>query len=94
MIRQAATEMGGVIIKVGQFLSTRVDVLPEEYIANYHCSRMRLPPVHFQAIAEAVQRSFGSPMGECSHRWSHSTIAAASLGQVHGAPLQMVRASS
>jgi predicted unusual protein kinase regulating ubiquinone biosynthesis (AarF/ABC1/UbiB family) len=28
--RQLAVRMGGVLIKVGQFLSSRVDILPEE----------------------------------------------------------------
>ncbi len=41
--REVALEMGGVLIKLGQFLSTRVDVLPPEYIEELGSLQDQVP---------------------------------------------------
>src|SRR5262245_48861253 len=48
--RGLAAEMGGVLIKIGQFLSTRVDLLPPEIIAELAGLQDEVPPAPFAAI--------------------------------------------
>ena len=86
MIRQAATEMGGVIIKVGQFLSTRVDVLPEEYISELSLLQERFRPFTFRQSRKLSNGAWQSDRG------SLPIVRAAPhsggiLGQVHRARL-------
>src|SRR5579862_3864213 len=56
-IRTAALQMGGVLIKVGQFLSTRVDLLPPEYIEELSLLQDEVPGVSFDQIRIAAEAS-------------------------------------
>jgi predicted unusual protein kinase regulating ubiquinone biosynthesis (AarF/ABC1/UbiB family) len=85
LIRDAALEMGGVIIKVGQFLSTRVDVLPEEYIEELALLQDEVPAVPFDEVRQVVEKSFEQPLHEVYACFDPTPLAAASLGQVHRA---------
>lgn len=85
--RALAIEMGGVMIKLGQFLSARVDVLPAEITAELAGLQDEVPPVPFPAIMAALQTELGdvtSRFAEIEER----PLAAASLGQAHRATLQ------
>ena len=48
--RTLAIEMGGVLIKVGQFLSTRVDVLPVEFTEELRGLQDEVPAVDYEEI--------------------------------------------
>lgn len=86
-LRTAALEMGGVLVKVGQFLSTRVDLLPAEYIEELSLLQDEVPGVPFPEIRAVVESELGGPL-ERHFRWfDPQAIAAASLGQVHEAVL-------
>jgi predicted unusual protein kinase regulating ubiquinone biosynthesis (AarF/ABC1/UbiB family) len=82
--RTLAVEMGGVMIKLGQFLSARVDVLPVEITEELQGLQDEVPaerPEHILAAAEAE-------LGDLSTHFSHieeTPLAAASLGQAHRA---------
>ncbi|MDD2695563.1 MAG: hypothetical protein PHD58_06555, partial [Anaerolineales bacterium] len=62
--RTLAVEMGGVLIKVGQFLSSRVDVLPEEITAELEGLQDEVPAERFPDIRQGVEADFGVPLGE------------------------------
>src|SRR5436305_4486680 len=87
-IRNAALEMGGVLIKVGQFLSSRVDLLPAEYIEELALLQDEVPGVPFAEIRAALEREFGEPPEQTFLSIEPVPIAAASLGQVHIATLR------
>lgn len=81
--RTLAIELGGVLIKVGQFLSTRVDVLPLEFTDELQGLQDEVPPVLFEEIREVAENEFGCPLDNKYSRFEREPLAAASLGQVH-----------
>ena len=86
-IRNTALEMGGVLIKVGQFLSTRVDLLPTEYIDELALLQDEVPPVPFAAIRTKIETELGGAIEDWFSWIDEVPLAAASLGQVHRAVL-------
>jgi len=85
--RALATEMGGVLIKLGQFLSTRVDILPPEITSELAGLQDEVPPERFEGIARQIEEDFGRPLAEIFTAIAPETIGAASLAQVHRALL-------
>lgn len=86
-IRESALEMGGVLIKVGQFLSSRVDLLPAEYIEELSQLQDEVPAVRFEEIVPLVERELAMPLDKAFAQFDREAVAAASLGQVHAALL-------
>lgn len=85
--RKTALTLGGVVIKLGQFFSTRVDVMPPEYIEELSKLQDTVPPVSFEAVREIVEGEFGRRLEEVFLEFDHEAWAAASLAQVHKAVL-------
>jgi predicted unusual protein kinase regulating ubiquinone biosynthesis (AarF/ABC1/UbiB family) len=83
--RQLAVRMGGVLIKVGQFLSSRVDILPQEITSELEGLQDEVPPENFAAIKRLAEEELGKPMEEVFQSFDEIPLAAASLGQVHKA---------
>ena len=85
--RSLAIQMGGVMIKVGQFMSTRVDVLPVEITAELSGLQDEVPAEKFSVIQQVAGKEFGIPLLEKFLYVDPEPLAAASLGQVHRARL-------
>ncbi len=85
--RALAVEMGGLLIKVGQFLSTRADVLPPIVIDELAQMQDEVPPETFEAIRQVVEAELECPLDTCFVEFDPTSLAAASLGQVHRASL-------
>ncbi|WP_136036851.1 ABC1 kinase family protein [Microbacterium sp. K35] len=87
-----AVELGGLMIKVGQFMSSRLDVLPPEITKELEGLQDEVPPVPTPQIRALAEAELGIPL-ERAYAWFDDTpVAAASLGQVHRARLSALDA--
>ncbi len=85
--RELAVRLGGVMIKVGQFLSARLDVLPEEITAELARLQDEVPAEDWGAIRPLVEAELGASLDERFVEFAPEPLAAASLGQVHRATI-------
>src|SRR5258706_1089240 len=85
--RKTALELGILMIKLGQFLSSRVDLLPEKAIATLSSLQDEVPPAPFDHVVSVIESELGRPVEEVFSMLEHKCTAAASLGQVHKAIL-------
>nr|WP_276543542.1 AarF/UbiB family protein [Nesterenkonia massiliensis] len=80
-----AADLGGLMIKVGQFLSSRLDVLPPEITKELEGLQDEVSPVPFGDIAAVAQADLGLPLSQAFSWVDPTSVAAASLGQAHRA---------
>ena len=82
-----AADLGGLMIKVGQFLSSRLDVLPPEITRELEGLQDEVAPESFASIVAQAERELGIPLDRAYAHFESDPIAAASLGQAHRARL-------
>ncbi|KAA9149482.1 AarF/ABC1/UbiB kinase family protein [Microbacterium lushaniae] len=82
-----AVDLGGLMIKVGQFMSSRLDVLPPEITTELQGLQDEVPPVPFAAIRTLAETELGIPLERAFTFVDPDPLAAASLGQAHRAAL-------
>ncbi|CAM9724651.1 unnamed protein product [Chrysoparadoxa australica] len=80
--------LGPAIIKAGQALSSRPDLLPSEYLLELQKLQDRLPPFSSELAFATVEEEFGVPFDEIYELVEPLPIAAASIGQVYKARLR------
>lgn len=91
--RALAVELGGLMIKVGQFMSSRLDVLPPDITAELEGLQDEVPAVPFAQIRAAAEAELGAPLEQLFAWVDETPVAAASLGQVHRARLAAIDAA-
>ena len=87
--RALAIHMGGVMIKVGQFLSSRLDILPPEITDTLADLQDEVPAESFADIRQLAEQELGAPLEEKFEWFDETPLAAASLGQAHRARLRV-----
>jgi predicted unusual protein kinase regulating ubiquinone biosynthesis (AarF/ABC1/UbiB family) len=85
--RALALSMGGLMIKVGQFLSARLDVLPAEITDELAGLQDEVPPAAFADIRQRAEDELGRTLAAAFQSFDETPMAAASLGQAHRAVL-------
>ncbi|XP_066369379.1 uncharacterized protein [Miscanthus floridulus] len=80
-------ELEGLWVKMGQYLSTRADVLPEPYINVLKQLQDSLPPRPFEEVRGTIEKELGEPMSDLFADFVVDPLATASIAQVHRATL-------
>ncbi|MBE3567618.1 MAG: AarF/ABC1/UbiB kinase family protein [Thermogemmatispora sp.] len=85
--RETAIKLGVLMIKLGQFLSARADLLPEQALQVLGSLQDEVPPAPFSHVVSVIEADLGKPVEQVFSLLERKATAAASLGQVHRATL-------
>jgi predicted unusual protein kinase regulating ubiquinone biosynthesis (AarF/ABC1/UbiB family) len=87
LIYRTALRLEGWLVKACQFIGTRADILPQEYIEVLSRLHDRVPPRPFAVMKQHIEGELGKSLESAFATFSPEPIAAASLAQVHKATL-------
>lgn len=81
-------ELEGLWVKLGQYLSTRADVLPKAYITQLQQLQDSLPPRPVDEVCQTIEKELGQSMDDLFSDFVKAPLATASIAQVHRATLR------
>jgi len=87
-LRRALEEGGVTFTKLGQLLSTRPDLLPDEFISELAQLQDRAEPARWEQVEEMLTQSLGVPTEQVFAELDPEPAAAASIAQVYKARLR------
>ncbi|KXS44187.1 MULTISPECIES: ABC1 kinase family protein [unclassified Candidatus Frackibacter] len=87
-LRLVLEELGPTFIKLGQLLSTRPDLIPQNYIEELTKLQDEVPSFEFESVIEQVEKELDCSYRELFTEIEKEPLAAASIGQVHKAYLK------
>lgn len=81
-------KLGPTFVKLGQLLSTRVELMPKAYLEALARLQDKVEPFPFDEVEKIVASELGVRMSKAFSDFDVTPMAAASLGQVHKARLR------
>lgn len=87
-LRLAFEELGPTFVKLGQLLSTRPDLLPEQFIEEFVKLQDNVQPLPYEVVSAIVERELGRKLEDAYLSFDPVPVGAASIGQVHNAVLK------
>ncbi|EFJ48862.1 hypothetical protein VOLCADRAFT_117484, partial [Volvox carteri f. nagariensis] len=87
-LRTLLGKLGPALVKIGQALSARPDLLPRTYLEALSELQDRLPSFPNEIAFAVIEEELGQPVTELFAELSELPVAAASLGQVYRARLR------
>ncbi|MGM0933327.1 MAG: ABC1 kinase family protein [Bacteroidota bacterium] len=80
--------MGPTYIKMGQLLSTRPDLLPDNYLKALASLQDDVPPIPYEDVHRIIEKEIGTRISKAFETFEEKPLASASIGQVHKAILR------
>jgi len=87
-LRMAMEELGGTFIKLGQLLSLRPDLIPDEYCKEFSKLQDDVKEFSYEEVKSIAEEELKKPIGKLFKKFDKKPLAAASVGQVHFAILK------
>jgi ubiquinone biosynthesis protein len=84
----ALEELGPTFIKLGQFMSNRPDILPQDLILELERFQDQVAPFPPETARTIVEKELGAPVAELFTSFTEAASASASIAQVHRAVLR------
>src|SRR3954452_1155181 len=86
-LREMLDELGPTFVKFGQLLSTRPDIVPPDIIVELRGLQDDVRPFPFTDVERVIEEGLGLSIERLFLEFEETPLAAASIGQVHGAVL-------
>ncbi|HIE27501.1 TPA: AarF/ABC1/UbiB kinase family protein [Candidatus Poribacteria bacterium] len=86
-LRMAFEELGATFIKLGQILSTRPDIIPQEFITELEKLQSNALSFPFPEVERIIDEDLNLPVEKIFMEFEQTPFAAASIAQVHRAKL-------
>jgi ubiquinone biosynthesis protein len=86
-LRQVLIDLGPTYVKLGQILSVRPDILPEDVLNEFQTLQDHVPPMPFEDVRWVVEDELQRPLEELFEEFEREPLGSASIAQVHGARL-------
>ncbi|KOS69808.1 ABC transporter [Lysinibacillus contaminans] len=86
--RQTLFELEGVLIKVGQFISIRKDLLPSSFITQIQDLVDRVPSSPWEEIKNVLEKEWGNSIENVLLSVETKAVASASIGEVYRGKLK------
>jgi ubiquinone biosynthesis protein len=87
-LRRAMENAGGAYVKLGQMLSLRSDLIPENYCDEFAKLQDHVKPISYNTVKKVVEAEFGKGIERVFKTFEKTPLAAASIAQVHKATLR------
>jgi ubiquinone biosynthesis protein len=87
-LRMVLEELGPTFVKMGQVLSTRADLVPEEWIVEFKKLQNTVPGVDYSVIQKSLEEEFPDKLKRLFRSIQKKPLAAGSMAQVHRARLK------
>ena len=87
-LRKAFEDLGSSFVKIGQIISTRPDLLPQDYIDELSKLQDNVPPFPFTDIERIFEEEFGEEISVAFAKVEENPLASASIAQVHRAKMK------
>ncbi len=86
-VRLALEALGPVFVKFGQMLSTRRDLLPDDFAEELKKLQDRVPPFSGEQAQLLIEKALEKPVSELFSEFEVEPMASASVAQVHKATM-------